>query len=135
MTQINSTAHPARTPAQVNALIAVAAGVHVVAAVPVVVNPDRPGPAGVLAAAAAVLALVLALSYGWRSRVGAPAPGDPSAHTLTVLLCCGTLLWPALVLMLWPGVFAVLIGLFLGAVWVTTAGMLLPTWQARSRAR
>lgn len=128
-------AQPIRPPrqAQENALIAVTAGLHVVAAVPVTVKQDNPGPAVILAGAAAALALVLALAYGWRSRVGAPAPGDPTAHVLTVLLCCGTLLWPALVLALWPSVVAVLFGLGLGAVWVTIASVLLDTWRSRVR--
>lgn len=128
----NTPKPPAYTPSQTNALIAVVAGLHVAAAGSIVVSQDRSVPVVVLAGGAAALALTAAVTYGYRSRVGAPAPPDPTAHVLMVLLGCGTLLWPALVLMLWPSVLAVLLGLGLSAVWVTVAGLLVNTWRARN---
>lgn len=131
---IYSTPQQAYTPGQINALIAVAAGVQFAAAVPVIVNQDRPVLAAVLAGAAAALTLVAALTYGVRSRVGAPSPEDPTVHVLLMLLCCGALLWPALVLMLLPSVLAVFLGLALGSLWVAIAGLVLTTWRARTTA-
>lgn len=129
MIQISGTHQPAYTPAQVNALIAAAAGIQIAMAVPVIVNQGRPVAAAVLAAAGAALALVVAAVYGWRSRMGAPAPRNPNIHVLVILLGCGALLWPALVMMLWPSAIASLLGLALGALWIALAGLVLFAWR------
>lgn len=68
----------------------------------------------------------------------APQTGDLTdslgLDRTTVILCSGAMLWPALVLMLWPSPVAALVGLSLGAAWVAAGGRLLATWRARSRA-